>query len=201
MNTNDIESRLSAATGRASESLQGTYDAIQSNMDLTDAEREAKAVEANSAATDALFAATVENINALVDRHEELFEELFVADSTAFTTTQASVIGLDDEALALRASRAARSKNDTLARVVASEADARGLDDLAYAALRPWPEMGEAYSELKSIPSPELRARRIENVVNHGLPMPSLERVRPTPEQHRGRDAERARRIFGKHLA
>lgn len=201
MNTNDIESRLSAATGRAHEGLQDAYSAVQSNMDLTDSEREAEAAQANSAATERLWQATAENVNALVDRGEELHEELFVADSTAFTAMQDNVIGLDDEALALRASRAARSKNDTLARVVAGEADARGLDDLAYAALKPWPEMGEAYSELKSIPSPELRARRIKNVVEHGLPMPTLERVRPTPEQHRALDAERAGRVFGKHLA
>jgi hypothetical protein len=212
MNLEEIDQQYSAAIGRMNGSLEASYDRIREAFDLSDAEREEAALEAHSRAVDALWQATIEQINGYVELAEDLTHKLFGASKVHgyngeitkedFNQTQLAVIDLDDERLATYAARAARTGNSTLAKVVAGEADARGMDDIAYAALGAWPEKKELYSQLKAIPSGEVRARRLKNVREGGLPLPNMGRLRPTPEMADAhRRAEASERMTRPRLA
>jgi hypothetical protein len=212
MNLQEIDQQYSAQVGRMSDSLEASYDRIRENFDLSDSEREEAALEAHSRAVDALWEATVEQVNGYVELAEELTDKLFGASKVHgydgeitkedFNQTQLTVIDLDDERLATYAARAARTGNSTLAKVVAGEADARGMDDIAYTALGAWPEKRELYSQLKAIPSGEVRARRLQNVRERGIPLPHMVRLRPTPEMAAAhRRTEAAERMARPRLA
>jgi len=193
MNLEEIDRQYSAQIGRMSDSLEAAYDQIRESFDLTDTERETAAIEAHRQATESLWQATVNQVNGYVELTEDLTDTLFGASKVTgyggeitredFNNTQLAVISLDDEALATYAERAARTNNSTLAKVVAGEADARGMDDIAYVALGAWPEKRELYSQLKAIPSGEVRAQRLKNVRDHGISLPRLDYLRPTPQQ------------------
>ena len=79
------------------------------------------------------------------------------------------------------ASRAAKTKNTTLAKAVAAEADARERPDIALSALGWLPAKHEAYQELMGIPGAEERAARLERA-RTSLPLPAMSRLRPTLE-------------------
>ena len=79
------------------------------------------------------------------------------------------------------ASRAAKTKNTTLAKAVAAEADARERPDIAMAALKWLPPKLEAYEELMGIPGAEERAARLDRA-RTSLPLPNMSRLRPTAE-------------------
>jgi len=202
MNLEEIDQQYSAQIGRMSDSLEAAYDRIRESFDLTDAEREMAAIEAHGQATESLWQATVNQVNGYVERTEDLTDTLFGASKVTgydgeitredFNQTQLAVIDLDDAKLATYAERAARTNNSTLAKVVAGEADARGMDDIAYVALKPWEGKTAAYAELKSIPSGEERARKIQNVREHGISLPRLDYLRPTPEAVREHERSQA---------
>jgi hypothetical protein len=192
MSLEEIDQQYSAQIGKMSDSLEAAYDRIRANLDLSDAEREEAALEAHGKAVEAHWQATVGQVNGYAELSEDLTHKLFGASKVTgyggeitreeFNSTQLAVIDLDDTQLATYAERAARTNNSTLAKVVAGEADARGMDDIAYAALKPWEDKTAAYTELKSIPSGEERARKIQNVREHGIPLPHMSNLRPTPE-------------------
>jgi hypothetical protein len=197
MNKDQIDAAFDERFGENDRYLQQHYDAVQRDFSLTEDERADRGIDGQERATIALFALEEWRGAALAERAEDLEDDLFaVATVRGFDGSvvkedangaQLAAINASDAELEVLGSRAARSKNTTLSKAVASEADARDRADIATAALGWLPKKLEAYQELKSIPDAEERAERLERA-RTSIPLPSMSRLRPTAAMHETQD-------------
>jgi hypothetical protein len=192
MNTEQIDQTFNEKFGENNDLLAAHYDGVQRELDLTDDARAGRAIEGQERASVYLHELETWRTAALEEREADLRDDLFsVATVNGFDGSvvkedangaQLLAIDASDEKLSLLANRAAKTKNTTLAKAVAAEADARERPDLALSALGWLPARREAYEELLGIPAAEERAARLDRA-RTSIPLPSMARLRPTLEQ------------------
>jgi hypothetical protein len=191
VNTEEINGTYAQKFGENDTLLQGHYDGVQRDFDLTDDERAGQAIEGQERASVYLHQLEEWRSAALAEREADLRDDLFSAatvngfDGSVVkedaNAAQLATIDAPDEKLQVMASRAASTKNTTLAKAVAAEADARIRPDIAMAALKWLPQKLEAYLELVDIPDAEERAARLDRTQT-SIPLPNMIRLRPTAE-------------------
>jgi len=191
MNTEEINQTYAQKFGENDTLLQGHYDQVQRDFDLSEDERADQALDGHKRASVYLHGLEEWRSAALDEREADLRDDLFAAatvngyDGSVVredaNTAQVVAIDASDEKLQVMASRAAKTKNTTLAKAVAAEADARERPDIAMAALKWLPPKLEAYEELMGIPGAEERAARLDRA-RTSFPLPSMTRLRPTAE-------------------
>ncbi len=191
MNTEAINEAYNEKFGENDSLLQQHYDQVQRDFDLSEDERADRALDGQQRASVYLHGLEEWRSAALDEREADLRDDLFAAatvngyDGSVVredaNTAQIATIDASDDRLQLMASRAASTKNTTLAKAVAAEADARIRPDIAMAALKWLPQKLEAYLELVDIPGAEERAARLDRTQT-SIPLPSMSRLRPTAE-------------------
>jgi hypothetical protein len=192
MNADQIDQTYAQKFGENDTLLQGHYDQVQRELDLTDDARAGKAIEGHRRGSAYLVELETWRTAALEEREADLRDTLFsVATVNGFDgsvvkedANAAQILAIDasDEKLSLLANRAAKTRNSTLAKATAAEADARERPDIALSALGWLPAKHEAYQELMGIPGAEERAARLERAQT-SIPLPNMSRLRPTTEQ------------------
>jgi hypothetical protein len=192
MNAEEINQTYAQKFGENNDLLAAHYDGVQRELDLSEDDRAARAIEGHRRGSAYLVELETWRTAALEERESDLRDDLFSAatvngfDGTVVkedaNAAQLAALDATDEKLQLMASRAAKTKNTTLAKAVAAEADARARPDLALSALGWLPAKREAYEELMSVPNAEERAARLERAQT-SIPLPSMARLRPTLEQ------------------
>ncbi len=192
MNAEEINQTYAQKFGENDTLLQGHYDGVQRELDLSEDARAERAIEGHRRGSAYLVELETWRTAALEERESDLRDDLFsVATVNGFdgsvvkedaNTTQLAAIAATAETLQVMASRAAQTKNTTLAKAVAAEADARERPDLALSALGWLPAKREAYEELMGIPGAEERAARLDRA-RTSIPLPQMSRLRPTTEQ------------------
>jgi hypothetical protein len=191
VNTEAINEAYNRNFGENNDLLAAHYDGVQRELDLTDDDRAARAIDGHNRASAYLHQLETWRTAQLAEREADLKDDLFSAatvngfDGSVVkedaNTTQLAALDASDERLQLMAGRAADTKNTTLAKAVAAEAHARQRPDIAMGALAWLPKRLEAYKELVSIPDAETRAERV-NRAQTSLPLPQMSRLRPTLE-------------------
>jgi hypothetical protein len=191
-NIESINEKYSEKFGENNDLLQDHYGQVQRDLSLSDDDRAARAIDGHNRASAYLHQLETWRTAALEEREADLRDDLFAAaavngfDGSVVkedaNAAQLATIDATDEKLQLMANRAAKTKNTTLAKAVAAEADARARPDLALSALGWLPAKREAYEELMGIPAAEERAARLERA-RTSIPLPSMSRLRPTLEQ------------------
>ena len=192
MNAEEINQTFNEKFGENNDLLAAHYDGVQRELDLSEDARAERAIEGHRRGSAYLVELETWRTAALEEREADLRDDLFAAatvngfDGSVVredaNTAQLAALDATDEKLQLMASRAAKTKNTTLAKAVAAEADARERPDLALSALGWLPKKREAYEELMSVPTAEERAARLERAQT-SIPLPSMARLRPTLEQ------------------
>jgi hypothetical protein len=190
-NIESINEKYSEKFGENNDLLQDHYGQVQRDLSLSDDDRAARAIDGHNRASAYLHQLETWRAEALDEREADLRDDLFSAatvngfDGSVVkedaNAAQLAALDATDEKLQLMASRAAKTKNTTLAKAVAAEADARARPDLALSALGWLPAKREAYEELMGIPAAEERAARLERAQT-SIPLPSMSRLRPTTE-------------------
>ncbi len=191
MNTEAINEAYNEKFGENDGLLQQHYDGVQRDFNLGEDERADRALDGQRRASAYLVQLEEWRSAALAEREADIRDDLFSAatvngyDGSVVkedaNAAQLASIDAEDARLQLMASRAAKTKNTTLAKAVAAEADARERPDIAMAALKWLPKKLEAYEELMIIPGAEERAARLERA-RTSLPLPAMSRLRPTLE-------------------
>ncbi len=192
MNTEEINQTYAQKFGENDTLLQGHYDQVQRDLDLTDDERADRAIEGHRRGSAYLVELDTWRAAALEERESDLKDGLFsVATVNGFdgkvvredaNSAQLAALDATDERLQLMAGRAGDTRNSTLAKAVAAEAHARQRPDIALGSLAWQPKRLEAYKELVSIPDAETRAQRVDRAQT-SLPLPQMSRLKPTTEQ------------------
>ena len=191
MNTDSINQTYAQKFGENDTLLAAHYDGVQRDFDLSEDERADRALDGQQRASVYLHGLEEWRSAALDEREADLRDDLFAAatvngyDGSVVredaNTAQIATIDASDEKLQVMASRAAKTKNTTLAKAVAAEADARERPDIAMSALKWLPAKLEGYEELMGIPGAEERAARLDRA-RTSLPLPNMSRLRPTAE-------------------
>ncbi len=192
MNTEAINEAYNEKFGENDSLLAAHYDGVQRDLDLSEDERADRALDGHKRASVYLHELEAWRSAALDEREADLRDDLFsVATVNGFDgsvvkedANAAQILAIDasDEKLALLANRAAKTRNSTLAKATAAEADARERPDIALSALGWLPEKHAAYTELMSVPTAEERAARLDRAQT-SIPLPQMNRLRPTTEQ------------------
>jgi len=192
MNAEQIDQTFNEKFGENNDLLQDHYGQVQRDLNLSDDDRAARAIEGHNRASAYLHQLETWRAEALDERIGDLKDTLFaVAAVNGFDGTvvkedanaaQLAALDATDPRLQLMAGRAADTKNTTLAKAVAAEAHARDRADIAMGALAWLPKRLEAYKELVSIPDAETRVDRVDRAQT-SIPLPSMSRLRPTLEQ------------------
>jgi predicted transcriptional regulator len=192
MNAEQIDQTFNEKFGENNDLLAAHYDGVQRELDLSEDARAERAIEGHRRGSAYLVELETWRTAALEEREADLRDDLFAAatvngfDGSVVkedaNAAQLAALDATDEKLQLMASRAAKTKNTTLAKAVAAEADARERPDLALSALGWLPAKREAYTELMSVPTAEERAERLDRAQT-SIPLPSMARLRPTLEQ------------------
>ena len=190
-NIESINEKYSEKFGENNDLLQDHYGQVQRDLNLSDDDRAARAIEGHNRASAYLHQLETWRAEALDEREADLKDDLFSAatvngfDGTVVredaNTAQLAALDAPDEKLQLMAGRAADTRNTTLAKAVAAEAHARQRPDIAMGALAWLPKKREAYEELVSIPDAETRAQRVDRAQT-SIPLPNMSRLRPTRE-------------------
>ena len=191
MNAEQIDQTFNEKFGENNDLLQDHYGQVQRDLNLSDDDRAARAIEGHNRASAYLHQLETWRAEALDERIGDLKDTLFaVAAVNGFDGTvvkedanaaQLAALDATDPRLQLMAGRAADTKNTTLAKAVAAEAHARDRADIAMGALAWLPKRLEAYKELVSIPDAETRAQRVDRA-RTSIPLPQMSRLRPTRE-------------------
>ncbi len=191
MNAEEIDQTFNEKFGENNDLLAAHYDGVQRDLGLSDDDRADKAIEGHRRGSAYLVELETWRAAALEEREADLRDDLFSAatvngfDGSVVkedaNAAQLAALDATDEKLQLMASRAAKTKNTTLAKAVAAEADARARPDLALSALGWLPAKREAYEELMGIPAAEERAARLDRAQT-SIPLPQMARLRPTRE-------------------
>ncbi len=191
MNADQIDQAYNRNFGENNDLLAAHYDGVQRELDLSEDDRAARAIEGHNRASAYLHQLETWRAEALDERVADLKDDLFSAatvngfDGSVVkedaNTTQLAAIDATDEKLQLMAGRASDTKNTTLAKAVAAEAHARQRPDIAMGALAWLPKKREAYEELMNIPDAETRADRVDRAQT-SIPLPNMSRLRPTTE-------------------
>jgi hypothetical protein len=191
MNAEEINQTYAQKFGENNDLLAAHYDGVQRELDLTDDARAGKAIEGHRRGSAYLVELETWRAAALEEREADLRDDLFSAatvngfDGSVVKEdangAQLLAIDASDEKLSLLANRAAKTRNSTLAKATAAEADARERPDIALSALGWLPEKHAAYTELMSVPTAEERAARLDRA-RTSIPLPNMSRLRPTRE-------------------
>jgi hypothetical protein len=191
-NTESINEKYSEKFGENNDLISAHYDEVQRDLSLSDDDRAGKAIEGHRRGSAYLVQLEEWRTAQLAEREADLRDDLFsVATVNGFDGSvvkedangaQLLAIDASDEKLSLLANRAAKTRNSTLAKATAAEADARERPDIALSALGWLPAKHEAYTELMRVPTAEERAARLERA-RTSIPLPSMARLRPTLEQ------------------
>ncbi len=192
MNAEEINQAFNEKFGENNDLLAAHYDGVQRELDLSEDARAERAIEGHRRGSAYLVELETWRTAQLEERENDLRDDLFAVrtvngfDGSVVKedANAAQILAIDasDEKLSLLANRAAKTRNSTLAKATAAEADARERPDIALSALGWLPEKHAAYTELMSVPTAEERAARLERA-RTSIPLPSMSRLRPTTEQ------------------
>ncbi len=191
MNAEQIDQTFNEKFGENNDLLAAHYDGVQRELDLTDDARAERAIEGHRRGSAYLVELETWRTAQLEERETDLRDDLFAAatvngfDGSVVkedaNAAQLAALDATDEKLSLLANRAAKTRNSTLAKATAAEADARARPDIALSTLGWLPEKHAAYTELMSIPDAETRADRVDRAQT-SIPLPQMARLRPTRE-------------------